>query len=103
MTAAVTEHAGSSLQERLTAVLAALDYGICPQERCPDCLLRADEWCAACAQARADSALVATAIEEIDAPGTTQERALAVYAKTFIMLTGMAPGQFAEVLSGGAG
>ena len=100
MTATVTEYDAAPLRERLTAVLAALD--LTPPGDCRDCRRRADEWCPPCEQARADAALVDAAITEIDRPQTGRAEALRLYAKTFIMLTGLRSREFTEVLTGGA-
>jgi hypothetical protein len=89
------------LKERLVALLAALEYGLEPPPACTDCRRRADEWCQPCAQARDDHRFAGVAIAEIGRPGTAEAEALAIYAKTFLMLTGIKPGEFADALKGG--
>jgi hypothetical protein len=100
MTATVTEYDAAPLRERLTAVLAALD--LTPPGDCRDCRRRADGWCPPCAQARSDSALVSKAIREIDRPQTGRAEALRLYAKCWLLLTGLELGEFTAALSGGA-
>jgi hypothetical protein len=43
---------------------------------------------------------VGAAIAEIGRPETAEAEALAIYAKTFLMLTGIKPGEFADALKG---
>jgi hypothetical protein len=91
------------VKERLAAVLDALSYGLNPPDwqDCPACRAAFASRCEPCGQALADITLIDRVAAQIGRPGMTEAEALALYAKTFIMLTGLKPGEFSGALSGG--